>query len=43
VGGGSLEKSGKCGMQIRVTARLLCVRAYGNEPAGQLQMDRLSV
>ena len=33
-GGDLLEKSGECGMQVRMAARLLCVRAYGDEPAG---------
>jgi hypothetical protein len=28
------EKSGECGMEKRVAAWLLCVRAYGNDPAG---------
>ena len=32
--GDLLEKSGECGMQVRMAARLLCVRAYGDEFAG---------
>ena len=37
------KKSGECGMEIRMPARLACIRAYGNDPAGQFQMDRVSV
>jgi hypothetical protein len=40
---GLFEKADQRGMEIRVTARLLCVRPYGHDPAGQLQVNRVTV
>ena len=38
-----VEKTREYGVQVRMTARLFCVRANANNPARQFQMDRLSV
>jgi hypothetical protein len=38
-----LEKSGECGIQMRMAVRLACLGAYGHNPAGHFQMDQISV
>ena len=40
---GLFEKAHQRGMEIRVAARLLCVGAYGHDPAGQFQVNRVAV
>src|SRR5262245_17366089 len=42
-GQGLFEKAYQRGMEIRVAARLLCVRAYGHDPARQFQVNRVAV
>jgi len=31
------KRSGECGMEIRMPARLVCIRAYGNDPPGSFK------
>ena len=42
-GRGLFEKAYQRGMEIRVTARLRCVRPHGHDPAGQFQVNRVTV